>query len=464
MDIPFFKRGMELLASQLNRLSDNVRASTITSVIGGSFSRTPGGTTLILNGGGAKTASGGGTSKCYYAVSDATIVVGTPRIEIARDLLPIQAGESGNPYRYPYGMNGEDPCIFTLDSTFGDWVAVYLKLEFNEDGNFRDYPKAAQFRLSDRPIVSGEQNQFILISEISLSRNQQGKRYISNINNLCPLIAGNPLSSCHFAIEDAGDEYPDPNTVMVEVRCGKLNGITPMNMTFGKLGINRFLVDLPSTEGQWFAIYLVAALDNTGNISSAENALQFVAYNRYQTNTTNYAFILAAEVTCAYDGHGKRYASSVQSYCIPQFWNTLGQAQCPFRVYDDSVFDEQGHVTTARVAVTRGMVQNQWPNGMGWDPNLDPVRINITGNSYIMLRMKYDTSTYDLLPASGDPPANTTLVFNAYTTIPQPNEDTGYFMIATVSYDEQETRITDVMNMCNQPYPDPCSLRMPFYG
>jgi hypothetical protein len=353
-----------------------------------------------------------------------------------------------------------DAFKITIDSTFENWAGLYLKLEFNEDGFFRQYPEAARFRLSDRPLISGDQNQFILCSEISLSVNEQGKKYISNINNLCPLIIGNPLGSCHFGIEDAGDEYPDPNTVMVEVRVGKLNGVTPMGMTFGLLGTDRFLIDLPSAQGEWFAIYLVVLLDNTGNISPVANALQFVAYNDYQKNTTNYSFILAAEVTCSYDGNGNRYASAVRSYCVPQFWNTLGQGRCPFLVYDNSILNGAGE-PEARVSVSRGLVDSYWPNGMGWDPNLSPVTLQVFQNSYVVLKMVYNTETYALLPPSGEPPINDNLVFEIHPTIPAPTQDTAYQLIATVSYDAATGKITDVYNQCNQPTSNPCMLQMP---
>lgn len=49
MDLPAFKKGMALMANDLNRLANQVRASRITSVIGGGkLDVTPGGTTLTL--------------------------------------------------------------------------------------------------------------------------------------------------------------------------------------------------------------------------------------------------------------------------------------------------------------------------------------------------------------------------------------------------------------------------------
>lgn len=64
MDLPGFTRGQQLTAADLNRLSAQIRASTITGVIGGSFQRTTGGTTIVISpvdGGG-----GGGAAKTEF--------------------------------------------------------------------------------------------------------------------------------------------------------------------------------------------------------------------------------------------------------------------------------------------------------------------------------------------------------------------------------------------------------------
>jgi hypothetical protein len=309
------------------------------------------------------------------------------------------------------------------------------------------------------PLISGEQNQFILCAEVYLETGTDGKRFIASINNLCPLITGTPLSNCHFAVEDSRDEHPDPNTAMVEVRVGTLNGVLPMDMHFGKLGTDRFLIDLPATQGEWFAIYLVVALDNTGNISSAANALQFVAYNDYQKVTSNYAFLLAAEVNCSYNSRGERYISSLFSYCIPQFWNTIGQGQCPFLVYDSSKMVGQAKVN--QVSVSRGLVDGMWPNGMGPDPTLDPVTLSVTQNCYVTLKMKYSTETYELLAPSGTPPENENLVVEVHATIPEPTVDTAHQLIAVVGFDAEKQKITDIYNQCIQPTANPCMLLMP---
>ena len=56
MDLPFFQKRMALMASDLNKLANEIRASRITSVVGGSVTVTSGGTTLNV-GPGASRAS-----------------------------------------------------------------------------------------------------------------------------------------------------------------------------------------------------------------------------------------------------------------------------------------------------------------------------------------------------------------------------------------------------------------------
>lgn len=63
MDLPGFSRGQQLTAADLNRLSAQIRASAITGVIGGSFQRTTGGTTIIVP---QTEGSGGGGAESEF--------------------------------------------------------------------------------------------------------------------------------------------------------------------------------------------------------------------------------------------------------------------------------------------------------------------------------------------------------------------------------------------------------------
>jgi hypothetical protein len=436
MDLPFFKRGMELLASQLNRLSDNVRSSTITSVIGGRFSRTPGGTTLIIDAGTQTSSGDAGT--CYYSATDVSPAPNNLKIEVARQLLPVQAGEEGNPYRYPYGMNAQDPFIMDINSLYDVWVGLYLKLEFNEDGIFRQYPKAATFRLSDRPLVSGDQNQFILCASITISRDEDNKKYISNIDSLCPLIAGTPLTKCHFGIEDAGLEYPDPNTAMVEVRVGTLNGTLPTGMVPSRQGV-KYLLDIP--DGDWHSIYLVVALDEDGNISTEENAVTFGVYDVYKKSTDSIAYILAGEISTSYDEYGMRYISAVRSYCVPQFWNTRGGTSgCLFGISDAS-YQNESQQLIMQIQVAFGIVQwmseSRIPDGMSFGG--PPYYLPIEETCYVYLVALFDPTSLKL----NDAP--TALTFTTSPDLISNTANTQYVLVGTVLVETNpETQVKSI--------------------
>jgi hypothetical protein len=49
MDLPEFRAGMRLMASELNRLADQVRASRVISFVGGTVNQGPGGVSLVAN-------------------------------------------------------------------------------------------------------------------------------------------------------------------------------------------------------------------------------------------------------------------------------------------------------------------------------------------------------------------------------------------------------------------------------
>ena len=73
MDLPNFRRGIELTSIELNKLSSAIRAASITSVVGGTLSRTPGGTTLFINDQVRGSGGGDAGSRCPFEVNDASV-------------------------------------------------------------------------------------------------------------------------------------------------------------------------------------------------------------------------------------------------------------------------------------------------------------------------------------------------------------------------------------------------------
>ena len=71
MNLPKFRSGQELNSTLLNQLSDGIRRNQITSVIGGTFTSTPGGTAIVID---AQTRGGGGsTAVCPFQVTTANV-------------------------------------------------------------------------------------------------------------------------------------------------------------------------------------------------------------------------------------------------------------------------------------------------------------------------------------------------------------------------------------------------------
>lgn len=69
MNLPKFRSGQEINSTLLNHLSDGIRRNQITSVIGGTFMSTPGGTAIMID---AQTRGGSGSpAVCPFRVSTA---------------------------------------------------------------------------------------------------------------------------------------------------------------------------------------------------------------------------------------------------------------------------------------------------------------------------------------------------------------------------------------------------------
>jgi hypothetical protein len=115
---------------------------------------------------------------------------------------------------------------------------------------------------------------------------------------------------------------------------------------------------------------------------------------------------------------------------------------CPFECTDAS------NDTTLRVQVAWGLIYQQLPTGMMPD-NKPPLRLTVTQTCYIYSRIVFNTDTLLVTGVS----------FSVETTIQSNTETTQYNLIAVVTVSEGEDKtITSISNICQQPFPSPCSL------
>ena len=114
---------------------------------------------------------------------------------------------------------------------------------------------------------------------------------------------------------------------------------------------------------------------------------------------------------------------------------------CPFEVTD--VSDEDG----LKVQVAWGLIWQRLPTGMFPD-NDPPLVMDVTENCYVYSKIVFDTNT--LLP--------TAVSFSIETALMENTDTTQYNLIATVLVSTDPEAITEIRNVCQQPFPSPCSL------
>lgn len=178
MNLPDFRRGVELTSTELNKLSDAIRSAAVTSIIGGTFSRTPGGTCLIIDqqvrGGGSE----GGGLPCPFEVTDASEGT-TMKVQIGWGLIWQQL---------PTGMfpSNDPPLKMTVTET----CYVYSKITFNTSTLI---PSAVAFTISSAILQNTASDQYNLIARVFVNEDADPKT-ISGISNICQQPFPSPCS------------------------------------------------------------------------------------------------------------------------------------------------------------------------------------------------------------------------------------------------------------------------------
>ena len=115
---------------------------------------------------------------------------------------------------------------------------------------------------------------------------------------------------------------------------------------------------------------------------------------------------------------------------------------CPFECSDAT------EETTMKVQVAWGLIWQRLPTGMLPDDSI-PLKLTITDNSFIYSRITFDLNT--LLPSAVD--------FTVETALKENTSTEQYNLVAVVKVTEGENKtIASINNICQQPFPSPCSL------
>ena len=169
MDIPNFRRGLELNSTELNKLSNAIRSAAVTSVIGGTFSRTPGGTTIIVDAQVRGSASGGGaTIPCPFQCSDASEAE-TLKVEVQWGLIW---------QMLPTGMFPDNTP--TLKLTVSGDCFIYSRITFDTNTLL---PTSVDFSVESELKMNTGTVQYNLIAVVLVSTDEPVT--IREIKNIC---------------------------------------------------------------------------------------------------------------------------------------------------------------------------------------------------------------------------------------------------------------------------------------
>jgi hypothetical protein len=154
----------------------------------------------------------------------------------------------------------------------------------------------------------------------------------------------------------------------------------------------------------------------------------------------------SAQITGINGGTFQRSVGGTNINIFPQSALTAGGGAalpCPFQVTNAS--DTAG----MKVEIQWGLIWQRLPTGMFPD-NDPPLRMAISGTSYVYSKIEFNKDT--LLPVG--------VSFSIETEIKNNTDTIQYNLIAvvTVTGEGDEEKISAIQNICQQPYPSPCSL------
>ena len=439
MDIPEFRRGLELTSKELNRLSDAVRGASVTSVIGGRFTRTPGGTTIIVD---PQAMGGGATQSCPFKVSD----VSEPnpqgglilKIEISQDPVLGTISLANPDGRYPNGMSADPDAPAYKITLNNDAEVLYVYVNIQVDQLAEILPASTAITISvDKEFTQGSSTyQKFLVAIVEKKLDDDQKAYISEIQNLCPLVFAHPAPPCPFLVEDDSRD----GSVRVTVRSGLVANALPDNMTLP----NTFSITLSTSRTFWVIYCGMVVID--GVIQTGPGNITIFASDAYQISTVNYVYFKLAQLNLSQRANGDWYVSYILNTCAVPFLAT-GGAQ---RVCDYFALSDASEGSVLKVQVAQNQIANRFPQGMGL--GYPAFKLTISQSSYIYAKIAYNINTLEILP---DEDAITIL---QSSSIEENTSSSVYILIGTVVTGGDPLRITQIQSVCSEPKPNACNL------
>jgi hypothetical protein len=438
MDLPDVKAGMAIMAEHIQRLNAAIKQTRVRPGPGYLVKESNGGTSLVINP--RLLGSSSAAQPCPFSVTDVSEPKPngglTLKIQISQDPVLGTINDTYPQGRYPDGMSGEPDAPAYIMTLSEDAEVVYVYVNVLVDQLAEILPATTAITISvDKEFTQGSSTyQKYLVAIVEKKLDDAGDAYISEIQNLCPVVFAHTAPPCPFLVEDDSRD----GVARVTVRSGLVANALPDNMTLN----DTFTVTLATTQSFW-VIYCGMVVNN-GVIQTGPGNITIFASDSYQDNTSTYVYFKLAQLNLSQRANGDWYASYILNTCAVPFVAGGGSACDYFAVTDAT----EG--TDLKVQVAQNLIAGRYPDGMG--NGFPPFILQISQSCYIYAAIYWDIST---LTIGSDSSAITILQSNDLL------QNTGtmqYILIATVTVGGSPEAITSIANVCSQPQPNPCLL------
>lgn len=439
MDLPDVKAGMAIMAEHIRRLNASITQTRVRPGVGYMVKESNGGTSLVIN---PRLFGNGGGQPCPFTVTDVSEPKTggglTLKIQISQDPVLGTITPANPDGRYPDGMSGDPdaPAYKITLNNDEEVLYVYVNIQVNQLAEI--LPASTAITISvDKEFTQGNSTyQKFLAAIVEKKLDDEGKAYISEIQNLCPLVFAHPAPPCPFLVEDDSRD----GSVRVTVRSGLVANALPDNMTLP----NTFSITLSTSRTFWVIYCGMVVID--GVIQTGPGNITIFASDAYQISTVNYVYFKLAQLNLSQRANGDWYVSYILNTCAVPFLAT-GGAQ---RVCDYFALSDASEGSVLKVQVAQNQIANRFPQGMGL--GYPAFKLTISQSSYIYAKIAYNINTLEILP---DEDAITIL---QSSSIEENTSSSVYILIGTVVTGGDPLRITQIQSVCSQPEPNACNL------
>jgi len=179
MDLPNIEKGMRILAEDINRISREVRASAVTSVVGGQVTRSQAGTSIVIDP--TYIFDGGGASvPCPFGA--------TKEVVGGYDFVRINQNTVATPNaRWPVGMGpGYSPYYIRITET----TYIYVKILYvDDDVVVNPEPYGVTIDVSPELKENTVNEEYVLVSVVAVENGA-----IKTVTNTCANVTANPCN------------------------------------------------------------------------------------------------------------------------------------------------------------------------------------------------------------------------------------------------------------------------------